>query len=157
MLIGRAERKVLFQTPVLARQVQKFIESTGDNGVTRERMHEVFADVNRNSFDYAIAKMLKRNAIKCGADGLYRSTGLVEVGGAKADRAWKAARILHTFTAKQLALTADVPIRYAIDLCQTWLTARYINRIGSLSKSSLYRMISTEIARPVRSRPKEKK
>ena len=156
MLIGRAERKVLFQTPVLARQVQKFIESTGDNGVTRERMHEVFADVNRNSFDYAIAKMLKRNAIAC-VDGLYRSTGLVEVGGAKADRAWKAARILHTFTAKQLALTADVPIRYAIDLCQTWLTARYINRIGSLSKSSLYRMISNEIARPVRSRPKENK
>jgi hypothetical protein len=145
----------LFQTPVLARQVQKFIETAGVTGVTRERMHEVFSDVNRSTFDYAIAKMLKRNAIEC-IDGSYRSTGLVEVGGAKADRAWKAARILHTFTAKQLALTADVPIRYAIDLCQTWLTARYINRIGSLARDSLYRMVSKEIVRPVRSRPKEK-
>jgi len=156
LLLSKEDRALAFGTPVFARQLLKYIQASGQAGVTRAQMHEVFADIKRNTFDYAIAKMLKQQAIEF--DGhVYRSTGRVQVGAAKADRAWKAARILHTFTAKQLALTADVPIRYAIDLCHTWLTARFINRIGSIHRESLYRMISNEIVRPVMSRPKEKK
>lgn len=156
MLLSKDDRALLFGTPVFARQLLKYIDSAGKAGVARSQMHEVFSDIKRNTFDYAMAKLLKQNAIEL-VNGQYRSTGNVVVIAAKADRAWKAARILHTFTAKQLALTADVPIRYAIDLCQTWLTARFINRIGSINRESLYRMISNEITRPVMSRPKESK
>jgi hypothetical protein len=69
--------------------------------------------------------------------------------GAKADNAWRAARLLSTFDPASLAKVASIDRDHAATLCRTWLNEGLLIRIGRKGLVPIYRLISKSVVRPI--------
>ncbi len=140
------ERAAIFQTPVLRRQIQKYVRFRGE--IPRKELSDFFATASKRTFDAALWALKKRGALLVDEDDVYTIGEADEIVASRADRAWKAARMMRTFTAKGLAITAGVDHRYVVDLCSTWAAHNWIVRVGQKDRDFLYKMYSREVLRP---------
>lgn len=146
------ERASIFQTEVLSRQIVRYIKSRPS--VTRDDIEQVFSDIPLKKLSGTLRSMKHRGSIMIDDRGI--CTALLETyPGELADRLWKTARMMRRFTSRNLAKTAEVPHRLASDCCVTWSEHRLIVRIGSDHRDALYKMVSTDLLRPVVARKTE--
>lgn len=153
MPISFAEREVLFKTPVLSRQMRKYIDAKGKVSVKQMRLD--FADVGTNSFYKTVYQLLATGSVLRDGDYLAVLADAKPVVGSKADCAWQAARLLRCFTAAKLALTSGVRLNYATSLCAKWTDAGYLIRIETEGRHA-YRLVNSSIMRPTKKRKKRK-
>ncbi len=146
MLISPTERRVLFGTPVIARQIQKYVEAKGEVGL--DSIAEVFGELPRRVVRQYLTQLCKRGAMRKDS-GVYIATdGYVGIG-VKADNAWRAARILSTFDPPTLAKVAEVDPEHAATLCRSWLREGFVVLMGRRGRTPIYRLISKEVVRPI--------
>lgn len=161
MRLKAQERETLFSTPVLSRQVRKYVQSKGRVPFRQARLD--FADIGLNSFCKTVTQLIDTGSLIRDGQDLCVSLDAKAVAGSQADACWKAARILGTFRAAKLAQIADVSIQYATTLCGRWCDAGHLSRVAADGKN-LYKMVSAQQTRPVvgratdlRNRPAGKK
>lgn len=140
------ERAAIFQTRVIQRQIQKYVRFREE--IPRKELAEFFATVKKTTFDASLHYLKKRGALIVDENDVYRPGKIDEIVASRADRAWKAARIMRTFTSRELAITADLDRQYVSDLFATWVAQDYIVQVGRKDKLKLYKMLSKEIIRP---------
>lgn len=155
MPISSAEREVIFKTPVLSRQMRKYVEAKGKVSIKQMRLD--FADVGTNSFYKSVYQMIEAGSVLREGDYLSILAGTKPVVGSLADCAWQAARLLKCFTAAKLALTSGTKLNYATTLCAKWVKAGYLTRLETNGASHVYRLVSTSIMRPVNTRRKKQR
>lgn len=143
------ERAILFKTRVIAVQLQRFIEAKGR--VTLKQLVTAFPEINGRSMYDRIKNLQDRGIVRREGDE-FLPTFAVDYKGNKADAAWRAARLLAvaSFTPDQLAALASIDREHAATLCRTWCSHGLLVRIGQMGKRiPLYKMISTDVVRPV--------
>lgn len=155
MPISSAERKVIFKTPVLSRQMRKYVEAKGKVSIKQMRLD--FADVGTNSFYKSVYQMVEAGSVLRDGDYLSILADAKPIVGSLADCAWQAARLLKCFTAAKLALTSGTKLNYATTLCAKWAEAGHLVRLETDGGPYIYRLISTSIIRPVRTRWKKQR
>ena len=146
MRISPTEREVLFGTPVIARQIQKYVEAKGSAGL--DSICEVFDELPRRTLRNHLLQLCQRGAMRK-EEGVYIASKDYTGIGAKADNAWRAARLLSTFDPASLAKVASVDREHAATLCRTWLNEGLLIRIGRKGLVPIYRLISKSVVRPI--------
>lgn len=146
MHISPSERKVLFGTPVISRQIQKYVEAKGSVGL--DAICEVFNELPRRTLRNHLLQLCQRGAMKK-EEGVYIASKDYTGIGAKADNAWRAARLLSTFDPASLAKVASIDRDHAATLCRTWLNEGLLIRIGRKGLVPIYRLISKSVVRPI--------
>jgi hypothetical protein len=146
MPISPSERKVLFQTPVIARQLQKYVEAKGTVGL--DSICEVFNDQPRRTLRNHLLQLCQRGAMRKEA-GVYIASKEYTAIGAKADYAWRAARMLSSFDPSTLAKVAGVDREHAATLCRSWLSEGLLVVIGRDGQVPIYKLISNQVVRPI--------
>ncbi|PKL14777.1 MAG: hypothetical protein CVV52_00295 [Spirochaetae bacterium HGW-Spirochaetae-8] len=146
MLISPTERRVLFQTSITARQVQKYVEAKGSVGL--DAICEVFSDVSRRNLRHCLLQLCQSGAMVKDS-GVYIASHEYTTVGSKADCAWRAARILSSFEIDNLAKVAGIDREHAATLCRTWLSQGFLITIGRNGKAPIYKLISNEVVRPI--------
>lgn len=155
MPISSAEREVVFKTPVLSRQMRKYVEAKGKVSIRQMRLD--FADVGTNSFYKSVYQMIETGAVLRDGDYLSILADAKPIVGSMADCAWQAARLLKCFSAAKLAFTAGIKLNYATTLCAKWVEAGHLARLETERTSHVYRLVSTSIMRPVQTRRKKRR
>ncbi|MGD1832527.1 MAG: hypothetical protein ACPKOP_04190 [Sphaerochaetaceae bacterium] len=128
------------------RQIHKYVKFREE--IPRKELAEFFGAVKNTTFNSALHDLKKRGAIIADEHDVYRPGAAEEIVACRADRAWKAARIMRTFTSRELAITAELDRQYVSDLFATWVAQDYIVQVGRKDKLKLYKMLSKEIIRP---------
>lgn len=146
MRFDKDSRRDLFGTPVLSRQMQMFIASNGTVGL--DEIKRVFPDVSPKRISTTLYSLKKKGAIVRDS-GCWRNTGKVPVYGSASDGAWKAARILRTFKAEDIARIGDVSLDHAMHLCKEWFGHGDLVVIGKDGQRLIYRLVSDSVARPI--------
>lgn len=146
MHISPLEREVLFGTKVIARQLQKYVEAKGTVGL--DSICEVFSEQPRRTLRNHLLQLCQRGAMKK-EEGVYIASKSYTAIGSKADYAWRAARILTSFDPSTLAKVAGINREHAATLCRTWLKDGLLVRVGRNGSVPLYRLLSTEVVRPI--------
>jgi hypothetical protein len=146
MPLKAQEREVLFGTPILARQLRKYVEGKGK--VSQQQTRLDFPDVSINTFCKTIGQLVS-------AGELIKDEGILSVSpdakmapGSRPDAAWKAARILRVFTDAKLAQIAAVDVKYAKTICATWKRAGLLIEVGSDAGRKYYRLVYKNEVRP---------
>lgn len=153
MLISPTERRVLFQTPVLSRQLQKYVEAKREASL--DSICEVFMDIPRRNLRNTLLQLCQRGSMTKSA-GVYVATYEYAVMGTKADSAWRAARILSSFDPDNLAKVAGIDREHAATLCRSWLSQKLLVKIGRNGQIPLYKLISNNVVRPIIHQEREK-
>lgn len=146
MRISPTEREVLFGTPFIARQIQKFVEAKGEVGL--DSVADVFSELPRRVVRNYLLQLCRRGAMRK-EEGVYIATEDYVGIGVKSDNAWRAARLLSTFDPPSLAKVAEVDPEHAATLCRVWLREKHVVLIGRRGKMPIYRLISKEVVRPI--------
>ncbi len=152
MRISPSERKVLFGTTVISRQLQKYVEAKGVVGL--DAVCEVFNEQPRRTLRNHLLQLCQRGAMKK-EDGVYIASKGYTAIGAKADYAWRAARILTSFDPSSLAKVAGIDREHAATLCRAWLKEGLLVRVGRDGSVPLYRLLSKDVVRPIVHQGKE--
>jgi len=140
------ERAVLFKTRVIAVQIQRFIEAKGS--VSLQQLNDAFPEIGGREMYDRIRNLQDRHIVER-VEGVFVATYSVDPKGAKADRAWRAARLASSFTPDQLATLASIDREHAATLCRAWRDSGYLVKIGQQEKRvPIYRLISNEVIRP---------
>lgn len=148
------EREVLFSTPVLSRQIRKYVESK--HRVPFRQIRLDFPDIGINTFCKTISQLVDSGELIKDGDDLCINKDAKVIPGTQADACWKAARILGTFRAGKLAQIAGVSLYYATTLCARWCGAGYLMLIEADGKN-IYKMVSDQQVRPVIGRAQDKR
>nr|WP_319473062.1 hypothetical protein [uncultured Sphaerochaeta sp.] len=146
MHINPTEREVLFGTPVIARQLQKYVEAKGTVGL--DAICEVFSELPRRTIRNHLLQLCQRGAMTK-QEGVYIASSEYTGIGVKADNAWRAARILSTFDPATLAKVSSIDREHSATLCRMWLKEGFLLRIGRNGLVPIYRLISKEVVRPI--------
>lgn len=146
MHISPSEREVLFGTAVIARQLQKYVEAKGSVGL--DSICQVFEELPRRTLRNHLLQLCQRGAMHK-EEGVYIASKDYTGIGAKADNAWRAARILLTFDPTSLAKVASIDREHAATLCRLWLKEGFLIKVGRNGQVPIYRLISQEVIRPI--------
>lgn len=133
MALSRAQRQILFDTPLLSRQMRKCVQARGS--MQEQELRDVFSDIRSNQFFKTLRQLAEQKA-------LVRSEGVVtfladtagELQGSQADRVWKAARLLGSFSLPDLIRISEVSWEYAEKLLLRWARAGYVHKVNSTGK-----------------------
>lgn len=119
MALDKEARTTLFGTPVLARQIRKCVQSK--QNIPEKELRAIFQDVKSNLYHKTLTQLGKQGV-------LVRNNGTITfledapvLYGSQADRAWKAALLLKTFSLEELCRTADIKWAYAQKLMSIWV------------------------------------
>lgn len=148
MALTSEEMAYVFGTDILTRQVQLFIGAKGTVGL--DEILRTFSDekTSERKLKNILAHLVKRGVVRKDAGAYVTSVGK-KLHGSGSDAAWKAARLLHTFTASDLVTNSDVSSETARSLCRFWEAGGHIVAIGKVGTGSkLYRMRSDSSVRP---------
>jgi hypothetical protein len=145
MALSSSDRAVLFGTKKVSIQIQKFVEAKRQAG--REEIQQVFSDIPGANLRAYLKRLLDRGALRF-EQGVYIATFATPVFGFKSDAAWKAARILKTFKAEDIARVGDVDITHAKRICDDWRKMGYLVLMGRDGKTPIYRLANDQIIRP---------
>lgn len=148
--IGAEERKALFGTPVLTRQIVKFCENSN---VTKAQILELFADQKAKNLKRTL-RMLKGKGWIMESDGRYKATfDGVRAVESDADRLWKAARYMRVFTVADLMKMTGLDRDYAYEHCRTWKKLGAVKQTAKMPGSwCTYQIVCDRISRPVAGR-----
>lgn len=151
MPIERAARNVLFGTPVVSHQIQKYMAQC--KSCTVAQLREDFFDISKALFFSTIFNLTSRGVLERDGEQLIYKGNPQDIKGSGADRAWKAALMLGTFTSDKLAMVAELEQRYSTMLCKSWETDGYIIAVGykqeHFAKFRVFR-----VAKPTQVRPR---
>lgn len=137
MPIERSAREVLFGTPVVSHQIQKYMAQRKACTITDLRAD--FYDISKALFFSTIFNLTSRSVLKRDEELVtYIGNPPSEIFGCKADRAWKAALHMDTFTSDRLAIIAELDQRYATTLCRSWAKSGAITEVGKKVNGSIH-------------------
>jgi hypothetical protein len=146
MALSSSDRTVLFGTAKVSIQIQKYIEAKRQAG--REEIQQVFSEVPAANLRAYLKRLIDRGAVRF-EQGVYIATYSTPVFGFRSDAAWKAARILKTFKAEDIARVGDVDIAHAKRICDDWREKGYLVVMGRDGRIPIYRFVSDLVVRPV--------
>ncbi len=151
MPIERSAREILFGTPVVSHQIQKYMAQR--RSCTINDLRADFYDISRALFFSTIFNLTSRAVLKRDKDlVIYIGNPASEIKGCAADRAWKAALHMDTFTTDRLAFIAELNQRYATNLCRSWVRSGVIAVVGKktvgYTNFKVYRIVKNTLIRP---------
>lgn len=146
MPLRAQERNVLFGTPVLSRQIRKYVGAKGRVPVKQARLE--FGDIGTKTFYATVDRLIKTGDLLRDGNDLCMSLEAKAGIGMKADACWKAARLLGTFRVAKLAKVADIRPGYATTLCARWRKLGFLQLLDTDGRN-MYKMISTQETRPI--------
>lgn len=151
MPIDRSARDVLFGTPIVSHQILKYMAQR--KSCTVEELFDDFSDLSKGMFLSTVFKLTSRSILSREGDRLtYIGDPLEKIKGHRADRAWKAALMMDTFTSDRLATIAEIEQRYATILCRSWEKDGYVALVGfkrvGFNRFKVYRVANRAQVRP---------
>lgn len=146
MPLRAQERNVLFETPVLSRQIRKYVGAKGRVPVKQARLE--FGDIGTKTFYATVDRLIKAGDLLRDGNDLCMSLEAKAGIGTKADACWKAARLLGTFRVAKLAKVADIRPGYATTLCTRWRKEGFLQLLDT-DGPNMYKMISVQETRPI--------
>ena len=145
MALSSKDRAVLFGTTKLGIQIQKYIEAKKQVGYAE--LCAAFVGEQPVNIRSAIHRLVVAGAVRK-TEGVYEATYDHKPKGWKADNAWKAARVLRTFTADDIARISEVGEELAKWLCNQWKLQENIVVIGRNGRKPIYRLLNDSPIRP---------
>ncbi|WP_320130275.1 hypothetical protein [uncultured Sphaerochaeta sp.] len=146
MPLSKEDRNLVFNTPVIARQLQKYIEAKRE--VSLASIREVFPEISPKILERQLAQLRNRGIVTMNT-GVYIATYDQPVQGESADHAWQAARILVRFKPEDIARVGGINIEHARQLCRTWRQAEFLVVIGRCGKVPIYKLYKDQSVRPI--------
>lgn len=122
MPLNKDEREALFGTKVMTMQLTKYMSQHGSKSISELR--DVFFEISRGRLMSHLMSLVANKVLRRDGEVFYFQAGEVKV--SIADRVWKAALLLKTFTIQDLARTAESTERYAGNLAKQWLNHGYL-------------------------------
>ena len=119
MALDNKAREILFGTPMFARQLRKCIEDRGS--IREEELREFFPDIGSNLFNQTLRQLRRQGVIQRQNGTVTYLSSAPEIQGFQADRAWRAACLLKSFSLGELCRTAEISWTYAQRLVGRWV------------------------------------
>lgn len=157
MRLGERERKVIFGTPVVSYQLQKFLKNLPGYTCSVTDIEKFFFDLSKGRVYSTISSLKSKGILKLEGD----MVTLLEykVRGNDSDKIWRAVRIQKTFTAKTIAQLTNLPYDRV-----KWVLRDLANQ-GAIEKvneskgnhKTVYTLLNDQITRPKQNNAKPKK
>jgi hypothetical protein len=119
MALDKEARTTLFGTPVLSRQIRKCVQ--GKQCIAEKELREIFQDVGSNLYNQTLRQLNKQGVLVRKDGNVSFLNDAPALQGSQADRAWKAALLLRTFSLEELCRTAEIKWSYAQKLMSVWV------------------------------------
>lgn len=144
--MNHKSRTLLFGTPLISRQMRRYIESHLQ--VTTKQLRQDFSDIQSNTIYKTLAQLEQAGRIEREGSIVRITDAAYTEPSAQADRAWKGAQILKVFTRERLALISDVSVNYISLLCNRWCTQELIQELPA-KEQPLYQVLVQSAVRPL--------
>lgn len=149
MSLSSKERTVLFETKLVSAQMRKYIETKQKVGY--DEICAMFSDIPAGNVRSYLRRLIDHGYVSK-VSGVYEATykndGKKAVGW-KAESAWKAARLLRTFTVDDIARTSDIDADLSRWYCNQWKIQGATMVIGRNGRKPIYRIVDGKVLRPI--------